>query len=258
MRPFTVIVFNPVCEPLLGLLERVELGPGQELLFERLPQTFDLPQRLRMLGTGEDVVNVVFGQFLLELGLPAPIGVLPPVVGQQFLRNPVGSDGPPIGLDDVFRALAPIEPQSCYEPRIVIDEPDDIDGLVLQSEHRDVALPELIGLAVFEAPVGQRLRLVLALFGRRFQALGLDVRPHRGRTRPHAEQPPQHLRDPPGAPQRVLDLQFRDLFDHGSGQAALARACLLILQTSRAARLVKTNPSAYRTVGGAYFLRHQT
>jgi hypothetical protein len=81
MRPPVVVVLDPVGNALARLLERLEARPHQELLFERLPEAFDLPQRRRMLRRAAQVVHVVLREFLLKLRLAPPGRVLPPVVG---------------------------------------------------------------------------------------------------------------------------------------------------------------------------------
>lgn len=72
VRTAVVVVFHPVGEAILRFIERLELGPVEELFLQRLPEAFDLPQRLRMVGLRTEVVYVVFLQFLLELRRPAP------------------------------------------------------------------------------------------------------------------------------------------------------------------------------------------
>lgn len=50
VRPAMVVVFHPVGEAILGFVERLEPGPRKELVLQRLPEAFDLPERLRMMG----------------------------------------------------------------------------------------------------------------------------------------------------------------------------------------------------------------
>jgi len=51
VRPAVVVVFHPVGEPILGFIERLEPAARKELVLQRLPEAFDLPQRLRMMGS---------------------------------------------------------------------------------------------------------------------------------------------------------------------------------------------------------------
>ena len=49
VRPTVVVVFHPVGEAFLGFIERFELGARKKLVLQRLPKTFNLPERLRMM-----------------------------------------------------------------------------------------------------------------------------------------------------------------------------------------------------------------
>jgi hypothetical protein len=59
MRPLVVVVFHPQAHPLARRLEAVELRAHQELLPNRLPESFDLAQRHGMVRPAFDVVNSV-------------------------------------------------------------------------------------------------------------------------------------------------------------------------------------------------------
>ena len=89
VRTFVVVVLHPQPHPFAGLLEAVELRPHQKVLPDRLPEPLDLAQRHRVMGLAAEVVDPVFLQLLLEPGLAAPGGVLPPVVGEHFLGHAV-------------------------------------------------------------------------------------------------------------------------------------------------------------------------
>jgi hypothetical protein len=257
VRPFEVIVFDPVSEPLLRLRKRLELGALQELILQRLPEALDLPERLRVLRLRAEVVHVVAGQLLLELGLPAPSGVLPAVVGEQLLRNPVVAHRLAVTLDDVRRVGAAIQVQPGHVARIVVEKADDIPGLALQREGRDIALPELVRPAVLEAPV-RRLRFAPRfLLRRRRQPLRLDLLVHRRRTGPHAEQPPQQLRDPPRAPRGIGALQFHDLGRHRTRQAGRLAPGPLVVQPGFTPLAIPAHPLFNRGVGDSQFLGHQ-
>jgi hypothetical protein len=81
MRPLEVVVREVVLEPPLSVDEVREHRAAQKLLPQRLPETLDLAQRLRMLGPATDVLDAVALEHLLELGAPAPHHVLTTVVG---------------------------------------------------------------------------------------------------------------------------------------------------------------------------------
>jgi len=50
VRPFVVVVLDPVGQPIAGFLDALEARPRQELLLQGLPEPLDLPQRHRMMG----------------------------------------------------------------------------------------------------------------------------------------------------------------------------------------------------------------
>lgn len=51
VRTAVVVVFHPVGKAILGFIEGLEPASGKELVLQRLPEAFDLPQRLRMMGS---------------------------------------------------------------------------------------------------------------------------------------------------------------------------------------------------------------
>jgi hypothetical protein len=59
MRPLVVVVLHPQPHPLAGGLEAVKLCSHQELLPDRLPEAFDLPQGHGMMGPAFDVVDPI-------------------------------------------------------------------------------------------------------------------------------------------------------------------------------------------------------
>lgn len=101
MGPLVVVVLHPVGDPFPGFLERLEARPLQEVVFQRLPKPLNLPQGLRMVRRAADVFDVILLHLLLELRPAAPGGVLPPVVGEHFLRRAIVRRGLAIGLQHV-------------------------------------------------------------------------------------------------------------------------------------------------------------
>jgi hypothetical protein len=220
MRPLVVVILHPVRQAVPCLLERVEPRPRQEVLLQRLPEPFDLPQGHGMMRRAADVMDMILPQFLLELRLPAPTGVLPPVVREQFLRDPVFTGGQTVRLHDVLARLASEDPQRGQVPRVIIDEPDDVGCLTQDRVVGDVRLPQLVGSRALEPPF--RHHRLLARLRRRqvLQPLRLNLPPHRLRTGLQSEHPPQQLRDPPHPLRRVLPLQLPDLLLHRLRQLA--------------------------------------
>ena len=219
VRPAVVVVFHPVGKAFLRFIERLEPASRKELVLQRLPEAFDLPQRLRMMGLRTDVVDVILGQFLLELRLSAPGGVLPPVVGKKLRRNPVFPGRAPVHFQHVLRALATVQPDPGDIPGMIINKPDDVGRFVVECEDRDVALPERVRLGVFVPPVFERLHAPL-LLRRRDEPVRFRVFPDGAGAGPHEEQSPKHLRYLPRPVRQLGSLQFNDLRDNSIRQAA--------------------------------------
>ena len=199
---------------------------------------------------------MVFAKFLLELRLPAPGCVLPPIVGKKLLRNPVFPDRPPVCLEHVLGALTPVHSQPCNEPGVVIDEPDDIGVFAQEFEDRDVALPELIRLAVLEPAVLGMLFPAL-LLRRRRQPFCLHVSLNCRGARPHEEEPPQYLRYPPRPMRRIGLLQLPDLLDYCRGEPLLRTPWLLVVQTGIPVLPILPCPVLHGRIGDPQLLRHQ-
>jgi hypothetical protein len=108
--PLVVVILDPQGGTLHRLLEAVKLRPLQELPQKRLPQALNLSKRHRVVRTGADMLDAVFLQLLLEAGLAPPVGVLPAVIGQNLLGDPVVGHRPPVGLEHMLRGLAAVHP----------------------------------------------------------------------------------------------------------------------------------------------------
>jgi hypothetical protein len=106
--PLVVVILDPQGGALHRLLEAVKLRSLQELPQQRLPEPLDLAEGHRVVRPGPDMFDAVFLQLLLEAGLPTPVGVLPPVVGQHLLGNPVVGHRPAVGLKHVLGGLAAV------------------------------------------------------------------------------------------------------------------------------------------------------
>jgi hypothetical protein len=52
MRSLVIVIFDPEPDAFPGGFEALELGAGEELLPDRFPKAFNLPQRHGMMGTG--------------------------------------------------------------------------------------------------------------------------------------------------------------------------------------------------------------
>jgi len=256
MRPAVVVVLYPVADALPRLRERLEAGAHQELLLQRLPEPLDLAQRHRMLRPAPDMQHMIALEFLLELRLAPPTGVLPPVVGQHFLRRAVGRHRFAVDLHHVGARLAAEHPQAGDVPRVIIEEPDDVRRLPQDREVRDVALPQLVRRGPLEPP-RRRLRLPPGLRLVLGQPRGLQVLAHGLRAGPQAEPPPQDLRDPLGPVLRFGLLQRRDLRLDGGGQLLPCRPPYADLQPGFPLLPVTVHPIVDQGGVQAEFLGHQ-
>jgi hypothetical protein len=86
MRTLEVVMADVVLEPPLRVDDVREDRAAEKFVPQRLPETLDLAERLRMLRPTADVLDSESFEVLLEFGLAAPHGVLPTVVGQHFCR----------------------------------------------------------------------------------------------------------------------------------------------------------------------------
>ena len=152
MGTAVVVIVYPDRNPLLGVLEAVELGPHQELLQDRLPEPLDFTQRHRVMRAASDMFYPVFLQFPLEGGRAPPVDVLAAVVGQHLFGDAVFSRCPSVRFQHVRRRLAPVKPQAGYIARVVVDKADQVRVRAGQAECADIRLPQLVRLRSFEEP----------------------------------------------------------------------------------------------------------
>ena len=124
--PLVVVILDPEPDAGPGRLEVIELGPAQELAPDRAPEALHLAQCHRVLGPGADVGHPVLLEFLLETGLAAPGGVLPPVVGEHLLGHAELAHRPAVDLDDGLGRLAAVELGPRHEARVVVQIGDEV------------------------------------------------------------------------------------------------------------------------------------
>jgi hypothetical protein len=87
VRPLEVVRVHEEPEPALEIREVGEDCPRQKLVPERLPESLDLPERLRMLRATLHVPDALATEPLLELCLAPPGGVLPSLIGEELARR---------------------------------------------------------------------------------------------------------------------------------------------------------------------------
>ena len=205
--PLVVVIPYPQGCALHRLLEAVKLRPLQELPQQRLPEPLDLAKGHRVVRTGADMFDALFLQFLLEAGLSPPVGILPAVVGQHLLGDPVVGHCAAVGLKHMLGGLAAVQPQGGHVAAVVVDEADQVGIVAPQPNGQDIALPELVRSGPLKKP---RLRGVLLGLDR-----GLLHQPlcgkglvNRGGAGAHKEKALQDIADPPGAVLGMLPLDF--------------------------------------------------
>jgi len=150
MGALVVVVFDPDLDALARGVEALELSAGEELLPETFPEAFDLAQGHGMLRPTLEVSDAVFLQFGLEARGAAPGGVLATVVGEHLLGRFELGDGLSVHLDDRLRGGPAEEIGADDEPRVIIQEGDDVGVPAAQSEGEDVRLPHLVGRGALE------------------------------------------------------------------------------------------------------------
>ena len=99
-----------------------------------------------------EVVDPILLQFLFKPCFAVPGGVLPPVIGEQFLGHPVFADRRAIDFQHVLGRLAAKQIQPDDVARVVVDEPDQVGILAAQPKREDVALPHLVRRGPLKKP----------------------------------------------------------------------------------------------------------
>jgi hypothetical protein len=211
--PLVIVVLHPPGDPFTRLLEGFKTGLGQELILECLPEPLDLAQRHGMMRGASNVLNVILLQFLLELRLPAPTGVLPSVVGQHLLGRLVLSHRLTVEFHHVGAGLTAIHAQRRDEAGVIVNEPDDVRRLAQDGIVRDVALPHLVRRGTLE-PARRRFDLPAGFLFLGHHPDVCQLFSHGRGTGLHPEQSPQHLGDASYALAGILPLERHDLLLH--------------------------------------------
>ena len=245
VRPLVVVILNPQGGALHGLLEAVKLRPLQELPQQRLPEPLDLAEGHRVVRPGPDMFDAVFLQLLLEAGLAPPVGVLPPVVGQHLLGDPVLANPAAVGLKHVFGRLAAVQPQRGDVAAVVVDEADQVGVVAPEPNGQDVGLPELVRPGPLKKP---RLRGVLLRLDR-----GLLHKPpcgkslvNRRRAGAHEEKALEKIADAPRAVLGMLPLHCDRLMPNLVGNATLPGDGTLGLKPRGSMNPVHSHPALDR------------
>jgi len=105
-----------------------------------------------MLWAAFDMGHPVLLQFGLKPARPTPRRVLPPVVGQHFLRRMVFAHGDPVDLDHRRRRRTAEQVRPHDITGVIVEERDEVRILASQPKGEDVGLPELIRRGALEEP----------------------------------------------------------------------------------------------------------
>jgi hypothetical protein len=217
MRSLVVVILDPEFDPLAGGVEAVELGADQEVLPDRGPEAFDLAEGHGMLRARLEVRDAILFEFGLEAADAAPGGILAAVVSEHLLGRLELANRHAIDFDHRGGRGTAEQVGADDEPRVVVQEGDEVGVTASEPEGEDVRLPHLIGCGPFEEPRAGNV----PLFGR--SALGhqlcrVQMPAHRLRTGRQEEPTTQQLGDALDAEGRMRGLELLDLFGDGRGQ----------------------------------------
>jgi hypothetical protein len=213
MRPLVVVIFDPEANALARRLEALELGAGEKLLPEGLPEPLDLAQRHGMVGPALEVMDAVFLHLGLEAGDPAPVDILAAVVGEHLFGRLIFAGGDAEDFQHVLRGVAAEHIGADHKTGVVVHEADEVGVATAEPEGEDVALPHLVwGGPLEEAGPHE----IAPGPGRRLdQPLSFEGLAHGLGAGPQKEHPAQQLRDALDAARGFLLLELEDLLAHG-------------------------------------------
>lgn len=216
MRAFVIIVFDPATDALPSRLKTFELGAGQELLPDGLPEAFDFAQSHGVMRAALEVVSAVLLHLGLEAGGPAPVDVLTPIVGEHLLGRLKLRGGDAEDFENIFGGMTAEQVSADHETGVVIHEADEVGVLAAQTERENIRLPHLIGRGPLkEAGPGE----ITPSLGRTVhQAFLLESLAHRLGAGRQEKDPAQQLRDAFDPAGGFLLFKLQDFFPNGLGQ----------------------------------------
>jgi hypothetical protein len=256
MRPLVVVILDPEFDPLARGVEGIELGPDQEVLPERGPEALDLAERHRMLRARLEVGDAILFEFRLKAADAAPGGVLAAVVGEHLLGRLELADRHPIDFDHCGRRGTAEQVGADDEPRVIVQEGDEIGVAAAEPEGEDVGLPHLIGCGPLKEPRASNV----PLFGRSafgHQVGGVQVLAHGLGTGRQEEPAAQQLGDAFDAKGWMLGLELLDLLADGRGQLGPSSRRWGGLQAGFAGQAVLLHPMLETALAHLEFGGHQ-
>jgi hypothetical protein len=224
VRALEVVVLHEELHAPLAVLEVGKHGARQELLPQGLPEALDLAAGLRVMRAALHVTDAMAPELLLELGGPAPRGVLAPLVGQDLPRCSIVGNASRQGLQHQGAALVMRHGQTHQITRVIVEKGGHVQPLMpAQQEGEQIRLPQLVGLGTFEA--------MLAWLGLRLGSRGTARRsftpqhaPHRGLGGTDPQEALHHIADATAAGLRLLRLRGKDRGTSCRTRGAVTRA----------------------------------
>lgn len=201
-----------------------------------------------------DVLDPVLLQFLLKLRGPAPVRVLPAVIGQHLLRHAILADAAAVHLQHIGSRLTPEDFQAGDIPRVIVDKADDVRLAPGQTKRENIRLPQLVRRRPLEETRTRHIPLRLPFRRRVHQPLFVQTITHRLRTGRQTEPALQHITDPLHAECRVLLLRLDDLVHHRLRQTLFRLTPRLRLQPLLTTKTVVLHPFGDRVLCRTEFL----
>ena len=130
VRTVEVVGVDEKSQPPLTVREVGKHRPRQKFLPQRLPESFDLPKRHRVLWPALDVPDPLTVKLFLEGRGATPCRVLAPIVRQHFLRHAVCRDRPIEPLEHQLGLLVVRQGMPHHKPRVVVNVADQVQPLV--------------------------------------------------------------------------------------------------------------------------------
>lgn len=237
--PLVVVVFDPEFDALAGDIEALELGADQEVLPDRGPEALDLAQRHGVLWARLEVRDAILLKFGAEAAGAAPGSVLAAVVREHLLGRLELAGGDPIDLDDSLGRGTAEQVRADDEPRVIIEEGDEVGVTAAEAKREDVRLPHLIGRGPLEEAGPRDVPLLGRQRGRHEMSL-VQALAHRLGTGREKENPAQELGDALDAEGRMLLFERDDLLGDGGWELGLGGTGVPLGLQARLAELAVT------------------
>ena len=194
----------------LAVLKVGEHRAREQLFPQRLPEPLDLAAGLRVMRTALHVHDAMALQLRLELGAPAPGGVLAPLIGQDLPRRSIVCDATGERLEHQHASLVMRHRKTHQVARVIVQERGNINALMApQEERKEVRLPQLVRLGTFEV-LHLNLPAHSPLGHLRLDAFGSQHPAHRRLGGAKPQKSAHHIADAAAAGRRRLRVRCED------------------------------------------------